>query len=160
MNISNIRARTLVVGEPSSSLQAAATYLSENSYSYSNTEVLIVDNRTKIHWRKRSGIGLCAVAYVTSPGPGRGETVYISNFNRMASGKGNAKFRKKLIEVMEISYRFESGAAEGPIDVIDKIIATVDQLMQSEKFQLFLNSGHKKADHYAAVDYLRRSRPS
>jgi len=78
----------------------------------------------------------------------------------MASGKGNAKFREKLIEVLEFSYRFETCAVEGPIKAIEKIVATADQLMESEQFELFLESGHKKADHYAAIDYLRRSRPS
>lgn len=160
MKTSNIKRRTLLVGESRSPLQAAGRYFLEISYHQSNTEVLNIDNRTKIHWRKRSGIGLCAVAYVISPGPGRGETVYLSNFSRMATGKGNAKFREKLIEILEISYRFEAGVAEGPINAMEKFIATADQLMQSEKFQLFLKSGHKKADHYAAIDYLRRGRPS
>lgn len=160
MITSNINPWKLLIDRASSSLQVSEQHPQENSSQYSNTEVWSIDNRTKIHWRKRSGIGLCAVAYVISPGPGRGETVYLSNFRRMASGKGNAKFREKLIEVLEFSYRFETSAVEGPINAIEKIVATADQLMESEQFELFLESGHKKADHYAAIDYLRRSRPS
>lgn len=160
MIISNIKPWKLLIDGANSSLQVSEQHLQENSPQHSNTEVLSIDNRTKIHWRKRSGIGLCAVAYVISRGPGRGETVYLSNFRRMASGKGNAKFREKLIEVLEISYRFETGVVEGPINVMDKIVATADQLMASEQFELFLKSGHKKADHYAAIDYLHRSHPS
>jgi hypothetical protein len=160
MITSNIKPWKLLINGANSSLQGSEQHTQENSHQHSNTEIWSIDNRTKIHWRKRSGIGLCAVAYVISPGPGRGETVYLSNFRRMASGKGNAKFREKLIEVLEISYRFETSAVEGPINVIEKIVATADLLMESEQFDLFLKSGHKKADHYAAIDYLRRSRPS
>lgn len=157
---SRVRTRPRIIDEPRSPQQAAAKYLLEQGHSCSNVETLSVDSRTTIHWRKRSGIGLCAIAYVISPGPGRGETVYLSTFNRMASGKGNAKFREKLIETLEISHRFETGATEVPINAIEKITATADQLMRSESFQQFLESGHKKADHHAAIDYLRRRSPT
>ena len=69
---------------------SALSYLESTLHS-SDNDIFIVDRRTTIHWRKRSGIGLCAVAYVLSPGAGRGETVYLSNFNRMVSGKGHTK---------------------------------------------------------------------
>lgn len=156
MNKSSIRTRTTADGELNSSLQAVAKYFLDSGYSNSNAEVLRLDNRTTIHWRKRSGIGLCAVAYVISPGPGRGETIYLSTFNRIASGKGNSKFREKLVEALEVSHRFETGAMKVSIEVVEKITVTVGRLMQSEKFQLFLKAGQKKADHHAAIDYLRR----
>lgn len=136
---------------------SALEYLESTLHSADN-DIFIVDRRTTIHWRKRSGIGLCAVAYVLSPGPGRGETVYLSNFNRMVSGKGHTKFRAKLIEAMKTSYLFESGEANVPVSALENIATTVDRLMSSDSFQRFLTAGHRKADHHAAVDYLKRQR--
>ena len=155
MNVSNDRRRTATTVEDNSLLHTAAKYFIGDSYNDQSIEVLTIDSRTSIHWRKRSGIGLCAVAYVKSPGPGRGETIYLSNFRRMESGKGNARFQRKLIETLEISHRFETGVTDVPIEVVEKITSVLDQLMQSEKFQRFLKSGHKKADHHAATEYLR-----
>lgn len=134
MNVSNERSRTAKTVENNSLLHGAAKLFIEHSYNDQDIEVLIIDSRTAIHWRKRSGIDLCAVAYVKSPGPGRGETIYLSNFSRMESGKGNAKFQRKLIETLEISHRFETGVTDVPIEVVEKITAVVDQLMKAKNF--------------------------
>lgn len=107
-----IMAHPLVDDNSGMSCHSSALSYLESTLHSSDNDIFIVDRRTTIHWRKRSGIGLCAVAYVLSPGAGRGETVYLSNFNRMVSGKGHTKFRAKLIEAMKTSYLFESGATE------------------------------------------------
>lgn len=153
-----IMAHPLVDDNSGMSCHSSALSYLESTLHSSDNDIFIVDRRTTIHWRKRSGIGLCAVAYVLSPGAGRGETVYLSNFNRMVSGKGHTKFRAKLIEAMKTSYLFESGATEVSNSVLENISATADRLMSNETFQRFITAGHRKADHHAAVDYLKRQR--
>ena len=59
---------------------------------------------------------------------------------------------------MKTSYLFESGETDVPVSALENIATTVDRLMSSDSFQRFLTARHRKADHHAAVDYLKRQR--
>lgn len=51
-------------------LDAAIIHLIHSGHAWRREDVLQLNERTAVHWRKRSGVGLCAVAYVTRSGQG------------------------------------------------------------------------------------------
>lgn len=106
---------------------------------------------------KRSGIGLCAVAYFTHTGRGRGGgggTFSLSAYKRIASGRGMDKFRLRLIAVLQTSVaeKFDKRHAENCRD--QRIRADIDAVLMSGSFRLFLCAGKQKADHIVVADYL------
>ncbi|GFM71342.1 hypothetical protein PSCICL_23340 [Pseudomonas cichorii] len=135
-------------------LNAAIIHLIHSGHAWMRDDVLQLSESATAHWRKRSGAGLCAVAYVPKKGPGRGETFFLSTYKRVASGRGMGKLRSKLVEVLENAYEVEEGVAAIPYSAQKKIRQEVDQLFESEKFQAFLEAGKRKADQIAVTQYI------
>ncbi|WP_231654214.1 type II toxin-antitoxin system RelE/ParE family toxin [Pseudomonas californiensis] len=134
-------------------LEAAVIHLKHSGHMRLGCEVLQLDERAVVHWRKRSGAGLCAVSYVSSNKQDRGETFFVSTYKRVESGKGIEKLRAKLIETLVCSYRMEHG--DSAITEATRITLSrkVDQLLQGDDFRMFLASGKKKADQIAIDAY-------
>jgi hypothetical protein len=137
-------------------LDAAIIHLIHSGHAWRRDDVLQLDERTAVHWRKRSGVGLCAVAYVTRNRTGRGETFFLSTYKRVVSGRGLGKFRSKLVEVLENAYEMENDVQTTPYSIQKKIRQDMDQLLESETFQMFLAAGTRKADHIAVAEYVER----
>ncbi|WP_122687965.1 hypothetical protein [Pseudomonas viridiflava] len=137
-------------------LNAAIIHLIHSGHAWRREDVLQLDEHAAVHWRKRSGVGLCAVAYVTRPGPGRGETFFLSTYKRVASGRGLDKFRSRLIDVLENAYAIHHEGPDIPYSIQKKIRQDIDQLMESGYYRAFLEAGKRKADHIAVVDYVER----
>lgn len=143
-------------GDTRLALEAAIIHLVHSGHAWLIDEVLRLDERAVVHWRKRSGVGLCAVAYIMSNSPGRGETLFLSTYKRVASGRGMDKFRAKLVEVLEISYEMGSGEPSVPYSMQKKMRTDVEDLMTSECFQAFLVAGKRKADQIAVDQYIAK----
>ncbi|WP_249582776.1 hypothetical protein [Pseudomonas viridiflava] len=137
-------------------LNAAIIHLIHSGHAWRREDVLQLDEHTAVHWRKRSGVGLCAVAYVSSPGPGRGETFFLSTYKRVASGRGLEKFRSRLVEVLESAYEIHHPALSVPYSMQKSIRQNIDQLLVGDDFRAFLDAGKRKVDHIAVADYLER----
>lgn len=134
-------------------LEAAIIHLKYSGYAWLGGDVLQLDERATVHWRKRSGVGLCAVSYVTSNNPGRGETFFVSTHKRVESGKGMLKFRAKLMQTLECSHAMEHGASTITDAARAGMSLKIDELLQSEDFQTFLLAGKRKADQIAVDAY-------
>ncbi|MGV8920460.1 MAG: hypothetical protein ACOH2R_22110 [Pseudomonas sp.] len=141
-------------GDTGLALNAAIIHLLHSGHAWLNYDVLRLDERAVVHWRKRSGVGLCAVAYVISKRPGRGETLFLSTYKRVASGRGMEKFRGKLIEVLEVSYKLSSDESSAPYAMQKKMRADIHHLLNSQDFQAFLAAGKRKADQIVVDQYL------
>ena len=137
-------------------LDAAIIHLIHSGHAWRREDVLQLDEHTAVHWRKRSGVGLCAVAYVTSRGPGRGETFFLSTYKRVVSGRGLEKFRSRLVEVLESAYEIHHLAASVPYSMQKRIRQNIDQLLVGDDFRDFLDAGKRKADHIAVAEYVER----
>lgn len=135
-------------------LDAAIIHLVHSGHAWLSNDVLQLSDRAIVHWRKRSGIGLCAVAYVTSMGSGRGKTFFLSTYKRVASGRGMDKFRLRLIEVLQSAYTTEHHICPLPDEVRQQITSGIDELMRGDDFRLFLLAGKRKADQIAIADYI------
>ncbi|BAP45984.1 putative uncharacterized protein [Pseudomonas sp. StFLB209] len=135
-------------------LDAAIIHLIHSGHAWRREDVLQLNERTAVHWRKRSGVGLCAVAYVTRSGPGRGETFFLSTWRRVASGRGLEKFRGKLVSVLESAWEIEHQASATPFPVQKSIRQDVDQLLDSTAWQRFLLAGRRKVDQIAVAEYV------
>ncbi|WP_426143322.1 hypothetical protein [Pseudomonas sp. DWP3-1-2] len=139
---------------PKRALDAAIIHLIHSGHARLEDEVLRLSERTVVHWRKRSGIGLCAVAYVTGPGPGRGKTFFLSTYKRVVSGRGMDKFRGKLQQVLEHDYQVASGGMIAPRSVLDEIHLKLDRLWLDPVFKAFIKAGTRKADQVAISEYV------
>ncbi|GFM80447.1 hypothetical protein PSCICN_11390 [Pseudomonas cichorii] len=137
-------------------LEAAIIHLIHSGHAWRRDDVLQLTEHATAHWRKRSGAGLCAVAYVPKKGPGRGETFFLSTYKRVASGRGLGKLRSKLVEVLENAHEMEEGISTIPYSTQKKIRQEVDLLFDSEQFQAFLEAGKRKADHIAVTEYIEK----
>ena len=137
-------------------LDAAIIHLIHSSHAWRREDVFQLNEHTAVHWRKRSGVGLCAVAYVTSRGLGRGETFFLSTYKRVASGRGLEKFRSRLVEVLESAYEIHHPASSVPYSMQKRIRQNIDQLLVDDDFRAFLDAGKRKADHIAVVEYVER----
>ena len=135
-------------------LDAAIIHLLHSGHASLSDDVLQLSDTAIVHWRKRSGIGLCAVAYVTSPGRGRGGTFFLSTYKRVASGRGMEKFRLRLIEVLLSAYRTAQDVPDGPQLMHQRVAAEIDALLLSDDFRLFLAAGKRKADQIVVADYI------
>lgn len=149
----NARFRDTAFGGTLSALEAAVIHLKHSGYMHLDSDVLQLDERAVVHWRKRSRAGLCAVSYVTSDRPGRGETFFVSTYKRVDSGKGMDKFRSKLVETLECSYRMEHGVSAITETVRKNLSLRIDQLLAGSEFQKFLASGKRKFDQIAIDAY-------
>lgn len=138
-------------------LDAAIIHLIHSGYAWLRDDVLQLSDNATVHWRKRSGVGLCAVAYVANKGPGRGETFFLSTFKRVASGRGMEKFRVKLVEVLENAWEMHNPDATIPYSIQKRIRQDIDRLLEGKAFEAFLAAGTRKADHIAVTEYLQRS---
>lgn len=136
-------------------LEAAIIHLIHSGHAWRREDVLQLSERAAVHWRKRSGVGLCAVAYVTRSGPGRGETFFLSTWRRVASGRGLEKLRGKLVEVLEAAWRMDNPPAQVPYAEQKRIRQEVDRLLDSDTWRHFLWAGQRKVDRIAVADYLR-----
>ncbi|MCO8164261.1 type II toxin-antitoxin system RelE/ParE family toxin [Pseudomonas sp. LJDD11] len=136
------------------SLEAAIIHLSHSGLAWLQEDVLTLDEHCAVHWRKRSGVGLCAVSYVSRNGPGRGETLFVSTWKRVESGRGLEKFRAKLVETLLCSHTLQ----HGPDSVSDSLRRHLDaragKVMASERFKDFLRAGQRKAERVAVSNYL------
>lgn len=141
-------------GSTLGALEAAIIHLTHSGYAWLEDDVLTLDERSAVHWRKRSGVGLCAVSYVACDGPGRGETFFVSTWKRVESGRGLEKFRAKLVETLACSHAQQ----HGPESVTDSVRRRLDtqagKLMASERFQAFLRAGKRKAERILVDTYL------
>ncbi|HEX8544858.1 MAG TPA: hypothetical protein VF671_24500 [Pseudomonas sp.] len=135
-------------------LEAAIIHLVHSGYAWLGNDVLQLSERAAVHWRKRSGIGLCAVAYVASTGRGRGKTFFLSTYKRVASGRGMDKFRGKLQDVLEHAYKIESGGMSVPPSIKHDIARKLECLWPEPGFKAFLEAGARKADQIAVAQYL------
>lgn len=135
-------------------LDAAIIHLIHSGHAWRRDDVLQLNERTAVHWRKRSGVGLCAVAYVTSEGPGRGETYFLSTWRRVASGRGLEKFRGKLVSVLESAWEMGNRGTPIPYPLQKSIRQDVDQLLDSEAWRCFLLAGKRKVDQIAVAEYV------
>jgi len=135
-------------------LDAAIIHLLHSGHASLSDEVLQLSDTAVVHWRKRSGIGLCAVAYVSSPGRGRGGTFFLSTYKRVASGRGMEKFRVRLIEVLQSAYMTAQQVPNGPEVTHQQVAAQIDALLLSDDFRLFLAAGKRKADHIVVAHYI------
>ncbi|RMT81301.1 hypothetical protein [Pseudomonas viridiflava] len=136
-------------------LNAAIIHLLHSGHAWRREDVLQLSEHAAVHWRKRSGVGLCAVAYVTRQGPGRGETYFLSTYKRVASGRGLEKFRSRLVDVLEGAHELHDGPGI-PYSIQKRIRQSVDQLLESRRFQGFMEAGKRKADHIAVNEYVER----
>ena len=141
-------------GGTSQALKVAIGYLTYSGHASPDSDVLHLNDRTTVHWRKRSGAGLCAVAYVSNKGSGRGETFFLSTYKRIASGKGMDKFRSKMLTVLEHAYKVENDAVSVPQTTLKEMNSQLDQLWIDVSFSAFLEAGNKKADQIAVSEYL------
>ncbi|CAM3313732.1 hypothetical protein BZK31_04380 [Pseudomonas floridensis] len=137
-------------------LNAAIIHLIHSGHAWRRDDVLQLNEQAAVHWRKRSGVGLCAVAYVTRQGPGRGETFFLSTYKRVASGRGLEKFRSRLVDVLENAYEMHHAGPGIPYSTQKRIRQDIDQLMEGDAFQAFIEAGKRKADHIAVVEYVER----
>ncbi|MCD5995645.1 hypothetical protein KDX38_18715 [Pseudomonas sp. CDFA 602] len=137
-------------------LQAAIIHLLHSGHGWRCDDILQLDEHTTVHWRKRSGVGLCAVAYVTRQGPGRGETFFLSTYKRVASGRGLEKFNTRVVEVLERAYEAQHGVSAIPYSIQKKIRQEAVNLLESGTFQVFLDAGKRKADQIAVTEYIER----
>jgi len=137
-------------------LEAAIIHLLHSGYGWRRDDVLQLGEHTHVHWRKRSGVGLCAVAYVSRQGPGRGETFFLSTYRRVASGRGLEKFRSRLIAVLESAYDLHNERVGISYPVQKRIRQDVETLWQSDSFQAFMEAGKRKVDEMAVADYVQR----
>jgi len=135
-------------------LDAAIIHLLHSGHASLSDDVLQLSDRAVVHWRKRSGIGLCAVAYVTNPGPGRGGTFFLSTYKRVASGRGMEKFRLRLIEVLQSACMPAQEVPVGPELMHQQVADEIDALLLSDDFRLFLSAGKRKADRIVVADYI------
>ncbi|MFJ4144926.1 type II toxin-antitoxin system RelE/ParE family toxin [Pseudomonas sp. NPDC089734] len=135
-------------------LESAIIHLVHSGHAWLGGDVLRLDEYSAVHWRKRSGVGLCAVAYVISKKPGRGETFFVSTYKRVESGRGMEKLRAKLIETLECSYTMRHEVSAVPEAIRQKLDQEIDLLMRSEEFQTFLEAGKRKADQIAVNQYV------
>jgi len=135
-------------------LDAAIIHLLHSGYASLSDDVLQLSDTAVVHWRKRSGIGLCAVAYVTRPGSGRGGTFFLSTYKRVASGRGMEKFRSRLIEVLLSAYMAAQELTDGSELMHQRVADNIDALLRSDYFRLFLAAGKRKADHIVVADYI------
>ncbi|WP_109513484.1 hypothetical protein [Pseudomonas ovata] len=135
-------------------LDAAILHLLHSGHAWRRDDVLQLNERTAVHWRKRSGVGLCAVAYVTHRGPGRGETFFLSTYRRVASGRGMEKFRGKLVSVLERAWEIDNEARDTPYPVQKSIRQAVDRLLDSDVFTRFKQAGQRKVDQIAVAQYV------
>lgn len=135
-------------------LDAAIIHLIHSGHAWRRDDVLQLNDRIAVHWRKRSGVGLCAVAYVTRSGPGRGETFFLSTWRRVASGRGLEKFRGKLVSVLESAWEIDHQDVATPYPVQKNIRQEVDQLLDSTAWQRFLQAGRRKVDQIVVAEYV------
>lgn len=138
-------------------LAAATIHLMHSGYAQLGDEVLTLSSRATVHWRKRSGIGLCAVAYVTNAGSGRGETFFLSTHRRVSSGKGMDKFREKILTVMYHAYQIEHDCVDIPQLAQEEMKLKLDQLWRAPEFSAFLEAGRRKADQIAVEEYINQT---
>lgn len=150
----NARFTDVRFGSVRHALDAAIIHLLHSGHAWLSDDVLQLNDRAVVHWRKRSGIGLCAVAYITSTGRGRGGTFFLSTYKRVASGRGMEKFRLRLIEVLQGSYATQQGMSDVPEPMHQRVAGEVDELLISDDFRLFLCAGKRKADYIAVADYI------
>lgn len=143
-------------GGTARTLECAINHLTHSGHAWHEGDVLRLNHRATVHWRKRSGVGLCAVAYVTHKGPGRGETFFLSTYKRVASGKGLDKLRGKMLSVLQHAYEVEHDCADIPRWALDEMIAELGRLWESVAFITFLEAGKRKADQIAVADYLNQ----
>jgi hypothetical protein len=139
---------------PQRALDAAIIHLIHSGHARLEDEVLRLSERTVVHWRKRSGIGLCAVAYVTGFGHGRGMTFFLSTYKRVASGRGMGKFRGKLQQVLEHDYQVASEGIVMSQSALDEIHLKLDRLWEGPVFKDFIKAGARKADQIAISEYV------
>ncbi len=135
-------------------LDAAIIHLLHSGHASLSDDVLQLSDTAVVHWRKRSGIGLCAVAYVTRPGRGRGETFFLSTYKRVASGRGMEKFRLRLIEMLQSANMTAQDVSAGSELTHQRVADEIDALLLSDEFRLFLAAGKRKADHIVVADYI------
>ncbi|MEG5266886.1 hypothetical protein TRP66_21590 [Pseudomonas sp. JDS28PS106] len=135
-------------------LDAAIIHLIHSGHAWLRDDVLQLSDSATAHWRKRSGVGLCAVAYVASKGPGRGETFFLSTYKRVASGRGMEKFRAKLVDVLESAYEMHHPGATISYATQKTIRQDIDRLLESECLKAFLVAGKRKADQIAVAEYV------
>jgi hypothetical protein len=117
-------------------------------------DVLPLNDHAVVHWRKRSGVGLCAVAYVSRPPPGRGETLFLATFRRIASGRGLDKFRDKLVKVLEVAHAISHESESASYAAQKTLRARIDSLLKSQTFERFLEAGQRKVDRIVVAHYL------
>lgn len=137
------------------SLEAAVIRLSHSGLAWQQEDVLTLDEHCAVHWRKRSGVGLCAVSYVSRSGPGRGETLFVSTWKRVESGRGLEKFRAKLVETLLCSHTLQNGPDSVSDSLRRHLDARAGKIMASERFKAFLQAGHRKAERIAVNNYLQ-----
>ncbi|MGN2433664.1 hypothetical protein ACTACG_00295 [Pseudomonas syringae] len=152
----NARFTDLRFGCTRRALDAAIIHLIYSGHAWRREDVLRLGENTVVHWRKRSGVGLCAVAYVSRNEPGRGETFFLATYKRIASGRGLEKLHTRLAYVLESAHEIESGKS-GVAHCAQKTIGEhVSQVLESEVFRLFLLAGKRKVDEIAVADYVER----
>jgi hypothetical protein len=135
-------------------LDAAIIYLLHSGHAWLSDAVLRLNEHAAVHWRKRSGIGLSAVAYVTGTGRGRGQTFFLSTYKRIASGRGMDKFRCKLQEVLAHAYAVANASVSAVPGGRHDVQLEVERLWQGSAFKAFLEAGARKADQIAVAQYL------
>lgn len=150
----NARFTDVRFGGARHALDAAIIHLLHSGHAWLSDDVLQLNDRAVVHWRKRSGIGLCAVAYVASTGRGRGGTFFLSTYKRVASGRGMDKFRLRLIEVLQGAHATPADSPDFPETLHQRVAGEIDQILSSDDFRLFLSAGKRKADHIVVADYI------
>jgi hypothetical protein len=145
-------------------LDAAIIHLLHSGLARRSEDVLSLNERAVVHWRKRSGVGLCAVAYISRTAEdrvhaGRGETLFLATFRRIASGRGMDKFRGKLIEVLELAYALKHDGEKAPYVEQKKLRREADKVLESEAFERFLEAGQRKVDQIVVTEYLDAVEP-
>ncbi|KPB72472.1 hypothetical protein ACKUFS_00315 [Pseudomonas cannabina] len=156
----NARFTDLRFGGTRRALDAAIIHLLYSGHAWRRDDVLQLGNNTVVHWRKRSGVGLCAVAYVSRNEPGRGETFFLATYKRIASGRGLEKLHARLVQVLESAHEIQHGKAGISGSAQDRIREDIHQALGSEVFRAFLLAGQRKADEIAVADYVERLRTS
>ncbi|WP_241001083.1 type II toxin-antitoxin system RelE/ParE family toxin [Pseudomonas syringae] len=141
-------------GSTLGALEAASIHLKHSGHAWLEEDILQLDEHCTVHWRKRSGVGLCAVSYVTSTGPGRGETFFVSTWKRVESGRGLDKFRAKLVETLACSHALQHGLDQAPEPVLKRLQVQAAKLMTSAAFQAFVQAGRRKAERIAVGEYV------
>ncbi|GAB7528535.1 hypothetical protein PS3A_09440 [Pseudomonas sp. 3A(2025)] len=141
-------------GSTLGALDAASIHLMHSGHAWLEENILQLDEHSAVHWRKRSGVGLCAVSYVTSKGPGRGETFFISTWKRVESGRGLEKFCAKLVETLACSHALQHDLDQVPEAVLKGLQARATALMASAAFEAFVQAGKRKAERIAVEEYV------